>query len=102
VVVFRAEFRVGGAPGRAGLFLRVNEGQPIRGPLTDRSVFADPDNNLVTVPAGRDWATHEISARVPGDTDAFVFGVFLTDTGQIELRNAELTRGPTKRAPCAG
>jgi len=93
VVVFRAEFRIGGAPGRAGLFLRVNEGQPIRGPLTDRSVFADPDNNIVTIPAGRDWATHEISARVPGDTDVFVFGVFLTGAGQIELRNAELTRG---------
>jgi len=92
VVVFRAEFRVGGAPGRAGLFLRVNEGQPIRGPLTDRSVFADPDNNIVTVPAGRDWARHEISARVPGDTDAIVFGTFLAGPGQIELRKAELTR----------
>jgi len=93
VVVFRAEFRVGGASGRAGLFLRVNEGLPIRGPLTDRSVFADPDNNIVTVPAGGDWARHELSARVPGDTGAFVFGVFLTGPGQIELRNAELTRG---------
>ena len=56
-------------------------------------MFADPDNNIVTIPAGRDWATHEISARVPGDTDVFVFGVFLTGAGQIELRNAELTRG---------
>jgi RNA polymerase sigma-70 factor, ECF subfamily len=41
VITFSAEFRTADAPGRAGLFLRVNEGQPIRGPVTDRSVFAD-------------------------------------------------------------
>jgi hypothetical protein len=71
----------------------VNEGQPIEGPITDRSVFADPDNNIVSVPASSDWTSYEISARVPDDPDAFVFGVFLTGPGQIELRNAELTRG---------
>ena len=30
VITFRGEFRTADAPGRAGLFLRVNEGQPIR------------------------------------------------------------------------
>jgi RNA polymerase sigma-70 factor, ECF subfamily len=93
VITFRGEFRTAAAPGRAGLFLRVNEGQPIEGPITDRSVFADPDNNIVTVPAGSDWAWHQVSARVPGDPDAIVFGMFLAGRGQIELRNAELTRG---------
>jgi RNA polymerase sigma-70 factor, ECF subfamily len=92
VITFRGEFRTADAPGRAGLFLRVNEGQSIEGPITDRSVFADPDNNIVTVPAASDWARHEISARVPGDTDALVFGMFLAGPGRIELRNAELTR----------
>jgi RNA polymerase sigma-70 factor, ECF subfamily len=96
VITFRGEFRTADAPGRAGLFLRVNEGQPIEGPMTDRSVFADPDNNIVTVPVGRDWASHEVSAQVPDDPDAIVFGVFLTGPGQIELRNAELTRGRTR------
>jgi bifunctional DNase/RNase len=88
VITFRAELRA--APGRAGLFLRVNEGQPIRGPVTERSVFADPDNNIVPIPAGRGWTRHEVSARVPADTDAFVFGVFLAGQGQIEIRDAEL------------
>jgi RNA polymerase sigma factor (sigma-70 family) len=89
-ITFRAEFRTADAAGRAGLFLRVNEGQPIRGPVTDRSVFADPDNNIVTIPASVGWAGHEVSARVPDDSDAFVFGVFLAGTGRIEVRNAEL------------
>ncbi len=46
-VVFRGEFRVqADTPGRAGLFLRVSEGHAITGPMTKRSVFADPDNNI--------------------------------------------------------
>jgi RNA polymerase sigma-70 factor (ECF subfamily) len=90
MITFRGEFRTADAPGRAGLFLRVNEGQPIRGPITDRSVFADPDNNIVTIPAAPGWARHEVSARVPDDSDAFVFGIFLAGAGRIEVRNAEL------------
>jgi RNA polymerase sigma factor (sigma-70 family) len=89
-ITFSGEFRSADSPGSAGLFLRVNEGQPIRGPITDRSVFADPDNNIVTIPAGRGWARHEVSARVPEDSDAFVFGVFLAGPGRIELRNTKL------------
>lgn len=57
-VVFRGEFRVqADTPGRAGLFLRVNEGHSITGPMTERSVFADPDNNITrsrTPATGRD------------------------------------------------
>jgi RNA polymerase sigma-70 factor (ECF subfamily) len=90
VITFRGEFRIADAPGRAGLFLRVNEGQPIRGPVTDRSVFADPDNNIVTIPASSGWTRHEVTARVPDDTDAFVFGVFLAGAGQLEVRDTEL------------
>jgi RNA polymerase sigma-70 factor (ECF subfamily) len=89
-ITFSGEFRTADSPGRGGLFLRVNEGQPIRGPVTDRSVFSDPDNNIVTIPAGRGWTRHEVSARVPDDSDAFVFGVFLAGAGQIEVRNTEL------------
>jgi RNA polymerase sigma-70 factor (ECF subfamily) len=92
VVRFRGEFRTADAAGRVGMFLRVNEGQPIRGPLTDQAVFADPDNIIVTVPAGSDWAAHEVSALVPGDSDAIVFGIFLAGPGRIEIRNAELAR----------
>jgi bifunctional DNase/RNase len=88
VVVFRGEFRV--PEGRAGLFLRVNEGRPIRGPLTEQAAFADPDNNVTPVASDRAWARHQVSARVPADVDAVVFGIFLAGPGRIELRNPEL------------
>jgi hypothetical protein len=68
----------------------VNEGQPIREPITERSVFADPDNNIVTIPASPGWTRHDVTARVPDDSDAFVFGIFPADAGQIEVRNTEL------------
>jgi hypothetical protein len=31
-----------------------------------------------------------VTARVPDDTDAFVFGVFLAGAGQLEVRDTEL------------
>ena len=92
-VVFRGEFRVqADTPGRAGLFLRVNEGHSITGPMTEQSVFADPDNNITPIPDAGDWTRHEITARVPGDGDAIVLGIFLAAGGRIELRNPELIR----------
>ena len=93
MVVFRGEFRVqADTPGRAGLFLRVNEGHAITGPMTERSVFADPDNNITPIPDTGDWTRHEITAQVPGDSDAIVLGIFLAAGGRIELRNPELIR----------
>jgi RNA polymerase sigma-70 factor, ECF subfamily len=92
-VVFSGEFRVlASGGGRAGMFLRVNEGRPVRGPLTWEALFADPDNNVTPVPNAREWVTHQISARVPGDTDAVVFGIFLAGPGRIELRDPHLRR----------
>jgi RNA polymerase sigma factor (sigma-70 family) len=92
-VVFRGEFRVqADSPARAGLFLRVNEGHAITGPMTERSVFADPDNNITPIPEIGEWTRHEITARVPGDSDAVVLGIFLAASGQVELRNPELIR----------
>jgi RNA polymerase sigma factor (sigma-70 family) len=90
VVTFRAEFRVSAA--RAGLFLRVNEGRPIRGPLTEQAAFADPDNNATLVRPGDEWVSHEVSARVPSDGDMILFGIFLAAPGRIEMRHPELGR----------
>jgi bifunctional DNase/RNase len=91
-VTFRGEFRVSAGRGRAGLGLRVNEGHPIRGPLTEESVLADPDNNIVTIHGGRDWTRHEVTARVPEDSEVIAFAIFLAGPGQIELRSPELVR----------
>jgi hypothetical protein len=92
-VVFSGEFRVAvDTPGRAGLFLRVSEGHSITGPLTEQSVFGDPDNNITPIPDAAGWTRHEVTARVPSDSDAIVLGIFLAAAGQIELRNPELVR----------
>jgi RNA polymerase sigma-70 factor (ECF subfamily) len=98
VVTFRGEFRtkhaaVTDAASRAGLFLRVVSGQHVRQPLTERAAVNDPDNTIVTIPADRDWTSHQVTARVPDDTNTVVFGVFLAGPGRIEMRNTELTRG---------
>ena len=63
----------------AGLFLRVNTDprRDIRGPLTESAALADPDNTIVTIGGDRDWASHEVTARVPGDGDILAFGIFL-------------------------
>jgi bifunctional DNase/RNase len=103
VTVFRGQFRTEGtavaaAASRAGLFLRVRRGRDIgsgrdiRGPLTEEAVLADPSNHIVTITGSRDWTRREVTARVPDDCTAVVFGVFLAGPGRIELRDAELTR----------
>jgi RNA polymerase sigma factor (sigma-70 family) len=94
-VTFRGELRSTDVPRRAGLFLRVNTDprRDIRGPLTEAAALADPDNTIVAVSAGREWARHEVTTRVPADCDIVAFGLFMAGRGRIELRHAELTRG---------
>ena len=82
-----------GNPSRAGLFLRVISGRGVARPITERAAVSDPANNLVTVPSNRDWASHQVTARIPEDANTVIFGVFLAGHGQIELRNAEFVRG---------
>jgi hypothetical protein len=98
VITFRGEFRTRDAAGtdtagRAGLFLRVARGRDSGMPLTERAAADDPDNNIVTIAGDRDWTSHQVTARVPEDSDTVSFGVFLAGPGQIEVRNPELTRG---------
>jgi hypothetical protein len=94
VVTFRGELRAGAVAGtdanRAGLFLRIVSGRDVRQPLTERAAVNDPDNHIVTIAGERDWASHEVTARVPDDANTVVFGVFLAGPGRIELRDAEL------------
>jgi hypothetical protein len=91
-VSFRGEFRTSGGPGRAELGLRVSRGRAIRGPLTEDAVLADPGTNVVTIADASDWTRHEVTARVPDDSETIMFGVFLAGPGRIEMRNIELVR----------
>ena len=96
-VTFSGEFRTDDTAGadtanRVGLFLRANREWDIRGPLTERAVLADPNNTIVPIVADRDWTRHEVTARIPDDSDLVVFGIFLAGPGQIKLRRPNLTR----------
>jgi hypothetical protein len=104
-VTFRGEFRTvpgagsaagaaaESAAGRAGLFLRVNIGPDIGGPLSYGAALTSTDHNAVALAGDRAWTSHELTARVPEDSDAVVFGVFLAGRGRIELRHLELISG---------
>jgi RNA polymerase sigma-70 factor (ECF subfamily) len=104
-VTFRGEFRIvpghgpgagsadGSPAGRAGLFLRVNLGPDIRGPLSYGAAMTSTDHNAVALAGDLDWTSHELTVQVPEDSDTVVFGVFLAGRGRIELRHLELIRG---------
>ena len=38
----------------------------------------------------RDWACHEITARIPADADLIRFGIVLNGPGRIALRKPSL------------
>ena len=89
VVIFRGQVRTEDAAARAGLFLRVRTPVDVRGPLTEKAALADPLNHIVMAD-NRDWASLEVTARIPEEADSILFGVFLAGRGRIELRDAEL------------
>ena len=93
-ITFRGEFRTADTADRAGLFLQINRDPlALRGPRTEQAASGDPDNNVVIITGRRGWTSHEVTARVPGDANIVMFGIFLAGRGRIELRDAELTRG---------
>lgn len=45
------------------------------------------------ITGSHDWTRLAVTAEVPGDADHIRFDFTLMGPGQVELRNAELTRG---------
>ncbi len=98
VVSFGGEFRTRDTAGteplsRAGLFLRVASGHDSGRPGTARGAASDPANSIVTISGDSDWASHQISARIPDNADTVTFGIFLVGRGRIEMCSAELVGG---------
>ena len=86
-VTFRGLLRTTGVAGQAGLHLAA--GRPADPPgehLRDRG------GRSLTGPGSSDWTRHEVTVPVPGDAGVIRFGISLTGSGRVELRNAELTR----------
>jgi bifunctional DNase/RNase len=82
-VVFRGEVRTENVAGSAGLCLRLLW----RGKEPDRE-----QERVVSAAGSRDWSREEISALVPEDADSVRFGIVLTGSGRVWLRNPELRR----------
>jgi hypothetical protein len=82
-VVFRGEYRTGNVAASAGLCLRILW----RGKEPDRE-----QERVATAAGSQDWSSDEISTLVPEDADMIRFGVILTGSGRVWLRNPELRR----------
>ena len=89
-IVFRGELRATDVADQAGLFLRVSSG-PVRARRDD------PANHTADLTGSDGWSTQELTAEVPDEESLIIhLGVFLIGRGQIELRNAELSRKPPR------
>jgi hypothetical protein len=94
-VTFRAEIRTDSLTEQAGLRLEI-----IRNWW--RVGRAREDHGL-TISGGRPWTRYEITARIPADADQIRFGIALTGSGRIALRNPDLRTDPQADAePPAG
>ncbi len=94
-VTFSAEIRADPLTGQAGLRLEI-----IR--QWWRLGRAGEDHGL-TISGRSAWTRYEITARIPADADQIRFGIALTGTGRIALRNPNLRADPQADAePGAG
>ena len=89
-VTFSGEIRVDPLTEEAGLRLEIF-------PHWWRVGRPREDHGL-TVTGPRRWTRYEVTARVPADADLIRFGIALTGTGRIALRNPAL-RNPALRNP---
>jgi len=91
-VVFRGEIRTEPGTEQAGLRLEIlkhwwRNGRPRE------------DHGITFSGGRRDWSLAEITALIPQDADIIRFGIFLTGSGSIALRNPELrTAEPARGA----
>jgi hypothetical protein len=86
-VTFRGDLRTTDVADRAGLVLRIpRQGRRPAPP----DPWHDPENHFAPVTGTSDWTRHEVTAQVPADAIAIIFGVFLNGRGQIELRHPRL------------
>lgn len=50
------------------------------------------EERVVTVAGSTDWSSDEISAQLPENSGFIQFGIVLTGSGRVSLRNPELRR----------
>jgi len=84
-VTFRGQLRTTGVAGRAGLHLVAGAAYDPPGAL-----LRDGGGSSLTGAGSSDWTWHEVTMPV-GDVGVIRFGISLTGSGRIELRNPELS-----------
>jgi len=57
------------------------------------------EDHALTISGRRSWTRYEITARIPADADQIRFGIALTGSGRIALRNPELRRAEPEAGP---
>jgi hypothetical protein len=82
-VVLRGEIRTRHGTEQAGLRLEILR-------HWWRIGRAREDHGVTLAGGHREWTGHEITALIPDDADIIRFGIMLTGTGSIALRNPEL------------
>jgi hypothetical protein len=90
-VTFSAEIRADPLTEQAGIRLEI-----IR--HWWRAGRAREDHSL-TIAGHRPWTRYQITARIPADADLIRFGIALTGSGRIALRNPELHRSEPEAEP---
>lgn len=94
-VTFSAEIRADPLTEQAGLRLEIirhwwRAGRP-------------REDHGLTISGRRPWTRYQITARIPADADQIRFGIALTGSGRIALRNPDLRADPQADAgPAAG
>jgi hypothetical protein len=93
-VTFSAEVRADPLTEQAGLRLEVirrwwRTGQP-------------REDHGLAISGGRPWTRYEVTARIPADADLIRFGVALTGSGRVALRNPDLRADPHVHATADG
>jgi hypothetical protein len=92
-VTFRGQLRTRDVADHAGLHLAAGRASEPPGPqLRDRG------QRSLAGPGSSEWAWHHVTLHVPGDAEIIRFGISLTGSGGIELRNAELGRARPEKA----
>jgi hypothetical protein len=89
-VTFSAEIRVGDhiqLTEQAGLRLEILR-------HWWRTGRAPREDHGVTISGRRPWTRYEITARIPADADQIRFGIALTGSGRIAMRNPDLRADP--------
>jgi hypothetical protein len=89
-VTFCGEIRADPLAGQAGLRLEILRGRP----------YTREDHGLTIGGRRRVWTRYELTARIPADADLIRFGIGLTGSGRIALRNPDLRIAePARRTP---